>query len=271
MYDALTCLQIPVSFFADNNREKRGTFVHGKPVLGIDQIPDKVFIIIAANVKYGIHEQLNNASITDYKYIDPIWLYSYKENDVLSSLKTNKDSIDKVYNMLIDEGSRKVYRNILLHRAVHDIHLVWEVYDEHQYFGNSIVKNVEGNFVDCGAFQGDTLSCFLEQIREGMDYNYYAFEADQKNYDILRKFCAQRKLYNVKPINLGIWDKQTQLLFKGNQTTGGISGKIIEGNDQNTETIDVTSLDVALNNVKVDFIKMDIEGAEIKALQGAHK
>lgn len=270
IYEALERQQISVCFFADNNKDKIGALVCGKRTLGIDEIPSDAFVIIAANVKYGIHEQLQKESI-QCTYIDPVWWYYYDKgkDSTLAELRKNTDVINSVYEMLMDDESRRVFRNVLLHRAVHDIHLIWEVYDEHQYFGNSIVKKAGKNFIDCGAFQGDTLAGFLEQMDTGEDYHYYAFEADRENYEILKKFCEERKLDWVRPINLGVWDKKGQLYFQGGQTTGEVSGKVVEDSVAQGDAIQVDSLDAVLGQVEIDFIKMDIEGAEIRALQGA--
>lgn len=203
--ESLERLGISISFFADNNREKVGTVLCNRTVLGIETIPKSAFIIIAANVKYEIHKQLENASLDRYTYIDPLWLYCYKRNNVSSILSENADAIDSVYNLLSCEISKNVYRKVLLHRAIHDIRLIWEIYDEHQYFGNDLVKEAYGNFVDCGAFQGDTLVSFLKQSKGR--YHYFALEADKENYDILRKFCIEKELVDVKPINVGVWNK----------------------------------------------------------------
>lgn len=161
IYRALERLQIPVCFFADNNKEKIGTDIYGKRVLDIEEIFSDAFVIIAANVTYGIHEQLQRASVK-YTYLDPVWLYAYNEagDQTITVVRQNEDSVNAVYDMLTDDMSKKVYRNVLLHRAVHDLQLIWEIYDEHQYFGNPIVGKAGKKFVDCGAFQGDTLSCF---------------------------------------------------------------------------------------------------------------
>lgn len=270
IYEALEKRQIPVSCFADNNTKKIGTSIWGKKVLGIEEISQNAFVVIGANVRYQIHEQLRSRGI-NYQYIDPVWLYSYGERDIVAVLKKNAASIDRVYYMLMSEASKKVYRNVLLHRAVHNIDLIWEVYDEYQYFGNTIVKKAGLNFVDCGAYQGDTLTHFLEQLERNETYHYYAFEADRNNYEILKKFCEERNLNTVKPINLGVWDKQGELCFQENQTTGEVSGRIVENDGTGVNVVKVDSLDAVLGNEKVDFIKMDIEGAEINALWGAER
>lgn len=266
--EALEWRQISVSYFADNSAKKIGTSICGKKVLGIEQVPQNAFVIIGANVRYQIHEQLRSRGIR-YQYIDPVWLYSYGQRDIVALLKENAASINRVYHMLISEASKKVFRNVLLHRAVHDMELIWEVYDEHQYFGNSIVRKAGLDFVDCGAYQGDTLTSYLEQLEGNEAYHYYAFEADRSNYEILQKFCDDRNLNTVKPINLGVWDKPDELCFQENQTTGQVSGKIVESKGEGVSVIKVDSLDAVLGDAKVDFIKMDIEGAEIKALRGA--
>lgn len=269
--EALERQGISVCFFADNNQAKVGTEVRGKRTLGIGELPADAFVIIAANVKYGIHEQLQAASIP-YTYLDPVWFYLYYDagkNAIITELRENAKAIDTVFEMLLDDASRKVFRNVLLHRAVHDLRLIWEVYDEHQYFGNPIVKKAGKKFVDCGAFQGDTLTDFLKQTDPGETYQYYAFEADRENCEILKKICEEKKLDWVKPINLGVWDKKGQLYFQSGQTTGEVSGKVIEDGEAQGNAIQVDSLDAVLGQTKIDFIKMDIEGAELRALQGA--
>ncbi len=189
--------------------------------------------------------------------------------DIKKILDQNSEQIDKVYHLLADDESKKVFRNVLLHRAVHDLKLIWDVYDEHQYFGNRIVKQAKGCFVDCGAFQGDTLEDFLGQVGT-CGYRYFAFEADYNNYEILKRYCIDHQLENVSVINLGVWDKKDTLYFKRG-TAGDVSGMVLQSGQDSSAQIQVDSIDGVLSGESIDFIKMDIEGAEIHALHGAAK
>lgn len=88
------------------------------------------------------------------------------------------------------------------------------------------------------------------------------FEADEKNY----VQCEEnvKKLANVKLYNKALWNKCEKLHFESCNESGRISdgkGQIVEG----------VALDEILQGKRVTFIKMDIEGAELAALQGARE
>lgn len=114
-------------------------------------------------------------------------------------------------------------------------------------------------FVDAGAFDGDTVDEFLR--RTNGKYKYiYAFEPDSVNYARLKQ-----KSYsdNVIVYNGGLYDKTQQFGFVANK--GGSSKIDMEGDD----LVDVYSFDkLDLPDSNVTFVKMDIEGSELKALHG---
>lgn len=66
-------------------------------------------------------------------------------------------------------------------------------------------------------------------------------------------------------INKGLWNKTDILRFDGSKS----SGSRIKENG--SEKIEVTSIDETLKGKRATFIKMDIEGAEYKALLGAEQ
>ena len=118
-------------------------------------------------------------------------------------------------------------------------------------------------FVDAGCFNGNTSVDFSDWAIKGYDY-IYAFEANPNSI----KNCKETfERYNLKGevINRGLWNERGILNFSGNLSS---SSKISENG---SEQIEVISIDEFLNGKPVTFIKMDIEGAEFKALLGAEK
>ncbi len=131
---------------------------------------------------------------------------------------------------------------------------------QRQYFSLPQIKtSKEEVFIDAGTFNGDDCIDFIKTYT-----NYkkiYAFEPDIKNYEnCINKL---RDYANIEVINSGLWSENTRLSFSFEST----GSSHISGN--NTNTINVVSLDTALPDEIITWIKMDIEGAEIDAINGA--
>ena len=116
--------------------------------------------------------------------------------------------------------------------------------------------------MDCGAFNGDTVQEFVNW--SGGNYSkIFAVEADPVNFAALEKFIAEKNYQNVVAVNCGAWNEKTTLTFsETNNTSSAVSA---EGNIK----IHADTIDNITGGEKISLIKMDIEGAELAALQGA--
>ena len=131
-----------------------------------------------------------------------------------------------------------------------------------QYFDLEFLPHDKDEvFVDCGCLDGMTSKSFINWSREEYE-QIYAFEPDPAQ----TKKCITA-LSNEKAIvyEVGVWDKKEELRFNGFLEG---SSYIASGGEQ---VIFADRLDDVLNNKRVTFIKMDIEGAELKALKGAER
>lgn len=122
-------------------------------------------------------------------------------------------------------------------------------------------------FVDGGSCDGMSSVRFAEQCH-GKYEKIYCFEPDRKNIARLKQNFQSRNIGNYEIIDKGLWNERQELTFAAN---GAANSRITEAGGDNAEKIEVTSLDEMLRGQRVSFIKMDIEGAEYKALQGAQK
>jgi len=133
-------------------------------------------------------------------------------------------------------------------------------------------KLKKGDFViDGGAFDG--FFTFYAAKIVGEKGKIIAFEPDKTNFELLIKTKIRKKFNNVILINKGLWSENKILKFSTTGLKDNMESSLLfNRNDESAIEISVTSVDYELKNReigKVDFIKMDIEGAEIEAIKGA--
>ena len=118
-------------------------------------------------------------------------------------------------------------------------------------------------FVDAGGFDGITTRQFLEWSR-GNGYAY-CFEPDERNILRAKKNLGSYRNYEIIP--KALWSKSGRVTLnaKGNFATS-VEEETMESAGQ---TIEAVALDDLYMDKGITFLKMDIEGAEVRALLGA--
>jgi len=114
--------------------------------------------------------------------------------------------------------------------------------------------------LDCGANMG--LSVLYFSLHHP-DHHILAFEPDDTVFDTLETNVKTYGLTNVTLLKKAVWDKEAVLEF---HTDGGLGGRIGAAfGDQRPQRIQSIRLKDYIND-DVDFLKVDIEGAEFDVL-----
>jgi hypothetical protein len=140
-----------------------------------------------------------------------------------------------------------------------------------------LLKNRNVKFIfDVGANEGDYTKELLKYYNQA---NYYLFEPNLLNYNKLKlQFSA---LKNIKIINKALSNKDGDD-FLYSDKSGSALGSLIKRkldylniNFNIKEKINSTRLDTFLTDLNkdiiIDYFKMDVEGSEIKILEGIGK
>lgn len=131
-----------------------------------------------------------------------------------------------------------------------------------QYFDVFSPKKDEV-FVNAGAFQGETDVDFAKWTNNSYK-KIFAFEPMKEDVKICRKCYAENKIENVELFAKGTWSETGYISF----VEGTNQGRIDENGGNRIETIKIDDAVKGFGG-SITFIKMDIEGAELRALQGA--
>jgi FkbM family methyltransferase len=123
---------------------------------------------------------------------------------------------------------------------------------------------------DCGA----NLGFFTRHALDKGAATVVAFEPSPETAKCFRKnFATEIRAGRVVLLEKGVWSEPDRMFLVTEQTSNPASHSIGRPEPGRVGTeIEVTSLDQAFAELrlpKVDFIKMDVEGAEVRALEGA--
>jgi FkbM family methyltransferase len=121
--------------------------------------------------------------------------------------------------------------------------------------------------IDCGAYIGEFALYAAKAVLPGG--TVVAFEPDPGIYRKLEANIKLNGLTNVIAVNKGVWSSEGSMKFIGNDKEGY---SFMLSPNPSAVDLPVTSMDRALADLgvrRVDFIKIDAEGAEIEVVRGA--
>jgi FkbM family methyltransferase len=175
-------------------------------------------------------------------------------------IESNNDKYQWLYNLLTDEKSKNVLGKLLNFRFSGDINYMryFTYAPDQQYFEDFLKLKPGEVFVDAGGFDGKTSLLFINKCPSYK--KIFFFEPDVRNFTLAQNNLSGHK--NIHFFKAGLAESKSTLRFcSGNNS----ASKLCEIGDME---IDVDTFDNQIKE-KVSFIKMDIEGAEGIALQGA--
>lgn len=179
----------------------------------------------------------------------------------------HRKDFEWVYGRMADEKSRRTlegFINACISGSAQDI--------EREHMAEHYFNDITGDYpvrcmVDCGAYTGDTVEAAAGFYAD-LD-TVIAFEPDRQNMGRLKQMAGRTDLpvKNWGFIEKASWSEKTELCFKAAGQASCVSG---DGEVRiPADTIDHVLAGMA--PVKVDFIKMDVEGSEKESLSGARE
>jgi FkbM family methyltransferase len=123
--------------------------------------------------------------------------------------------------------------------------------------------------IDTGACWGDTTLYFAHHA--GQAGKVFSYEFVPRNLEIFfRNLDLNPQLRDrVSIVDRAAWSHSGQMLQFGDNGPGSSVISSVNNNKEAIETLSIDDLVEVKKIARVDFIKMDIEGSELKALQGA--
>ena len=180
-------------------------------------------------------------------------------------------SFNRVCDLLEDKLSKDSLQAYINAKVTKDASHLFPFVRRPQYFSeHNVIKELtltrKEIMINCGAYTGDTLMDFLETV--GNKYTkIYACEADSQNVRKLSKFIHNTAPDgNITIVPKCISNTSEPVCFLNE---GTMLSRKVETQQTGSVWVESTTIDELLESSPASLIVMDVEGNELKALQGA--
>jgi FkbM family methyltransferase len=267
--------------FADRAPASWSREIGGLPVLSPEDAVrqyglNTVFVVAVWHpvVSGGIYQIVAGLKAMGCLHVVPfVWLYwkfpetflPYYLCDLPVHVLESADEVRRAYDLFSGIRSQKEFLRQLEFRLTGDFGCLTSPDRYPQYFPDRLFRPREDEcFVDCGAFNGDSLVALADWTR-GRFQRAVAFEADPENFASLNRTVEgdDRLSGRVRAIQQAVGLEKRLMRF----AASGFGSAAISASG--TIDVDCSPLDETIAGERPTYIKMDIEGAEMDALTGA--
>jgi FkbM family methyltransferase len=275
--DGATRAGLKVFAFADNNQANWGMLIAGIEVMSpqdaVNKYNNDAFFVVAVYNGTMPRQQLadlNTKCIVPY----PLFFWRFSQHmpfeyrlELPNRVIDDPGAIRAGYALLSDARSRVEFAAQIQWRCSLDYRCLPKADPpgEMYYAPDLVFLNDHEVLADCGAFDGDSIRMFLETT-DGRFSHIYAIEPDAKNLVGLEKYLASLSsdvAQRISVLSFGLSDREEVVSFDASGTVGS---RVVDG--AGSDSIQCRRLDDILDGPKPTLIKMDIEGAEPRAIVG---
>ena len=264
------CHRIVLRGVADDNAMKQTQLVEEHKVTAVeefDRLDRGTPVIVASHRALLPVRRLRNMGFTNVapflllQELDPVRFPPHMFHDgLLEDLVDNVPRYRELGEIVADDRSRAVLAAVIDYRLNADPEVLDSIVEWDLYGPNNLLKyGMDEVYVDGGAYDGDSIRLFIKRVDDRFA-KVIAFEPDPVTFRRLKANFASEP--RVQPVNAGLHRAKAMLRFDG----AGTRGSVLTATG--ATTVSVVGLDEVLNGERVSYVKLNIEGAEIDALEG---
>ncbi len=183
-------------------------------------------------------------------------------------LRDNYDKLVTVYNMLSDDVSKEIFENVVKFRMTGKMKYLYPCESMRDTLESLSGMECVVTALDGGAYKGDSAADMLASLPRVE--KIFACEPDPSTFKKLTAFAESEEASGrVVPVEAALSDRRgiTESVVSGSRGSG------IEGRNKRAKIreINLDTVDSILAGERVDYIKLDVEGAELEAIMGAEE
>src|SRR6185295_12573793 len=269
--------------FADDTPEKQGTRIAGLEVMTPGEAAARfgdntLFVVTILNLKLRFLEAQQRLKVATGKRVISFLHIAWNYPDVFlphyqfvlpEQLLAHAAKIREAFHLFADEESRRQYVAHLKFRLCLEFAALPARSDD-GYLPRDLISTLPENvvYVDCGAFDGDTVRRFLDHQQNHFG-KIYAFEPDETNFRKLQNYIAglgEETSRKITAYHAGVGESRTTMNFA---SSGNMSSSFTNAGG---DVVDLLPLqEIVKSNGAPIFLKFDVEGNELAALRGAKR
>ncbi len=210
--------------------------------------------VVAGHGHYEKIDELKSCPCIHNVYVIPTPYLQYK-GPGLEYIYHNQDKLAYIFSQLADEKSQTALERYLAVNLTNDIRYLLDadICVDGMYGFEALAISDSENFVDVGAWEGDSIHSFLRSAAHKYD-KIHAFEPDPTIFQTLKHNYGDKE--NVVLYQLGLGEQNAKLTIShGNTQSACLTASSTE---PEAETIIITTLDEALADEPVSLIKISI-------------